>query len=110
MVRATGYPMTSFRAEAFGRWDALRWLRRHLSEGALPWNSLRLKVQSYTDSESLIKLEQKMVQPWFRWTPTLCLKGDYDILHLLTDGHQESTDPTVSPQLMSKGTKIVNVP
>ena len=87
--RATGYPMTSFRAEAFGRWDALRWLRRHLSEGALPWSSLPLRVQSYTDSESLLKLEQKMGQPWFRWTPTWCLKGDYDILHLLTDELQE---------------------
>ena len=97
--RATGYPMTSFHAEAFARWDALRWLRRHLPHGTVPLRTLRVK--SYTDSESLLKLEKKLGQPWFQWTPTWCLKGDYDILHQLTDELREYG----SPRLLSAHVK-----
>ena len=91
--------MTSFHAEAFARWDALRWLRRHLPNGTVPWRTLRVK--SYTDSESLLKLEKKLGQPWFQWTPTWCLKGDYDILQQLTDELREYG----SPRLLSAHVK-----
>lgn len=80
--RAFGSPMTRFRAEAFARWDALRWLHGWFVSMPGP---IELLVLSYTDSKSLLDTEKTLSASWFSWSPTASFRGDYDILSMLRD-------------------------
>ena len=80
--RVFGSPITSFRAEAFARWDALRWLHGWVI--SMP-SQVDLFVLAYTDSKSLLDTEATICASWFVWTPTSSFRGDYDILSMLRE-------------------------